>query len=404
MSLRTIGDPAPHALLEGSKVQGGGVEGRLLPSGRCGRRHVVAGREPTPDLIRECSPTSPMRLLVVLLIVFIPATFPGSPAERHLPGDIVEAGNQGLHRLVERASRDFPRAAIQEGVLQQLGDGGAVAWLGLEAPAEHLQQVRLRRLRMVLQAVAGREVDRQLGIRNRCDSLRGRQIVERSLAIGNLVQDDTQGPNVGGSACLYRRDARTLPDHLRSYVTDRSQRPSVPVDVGRLDSHPLRDAKIDQLQPPAGQQEVPGLQVAVDDAPLVDGLHCLQHLPPKHLQVAQAEALPVEQPSEIHLPQLHHDVDGILLVENLRIDDAHHLWAILEMHQQVDLLRQDLEVGLRVRGHALQRQPELRLPAVRPPHLEDLASSPAADLPQQLVGHPVDDNDLRGRPSRGAGG
>ena len=80
-----------------------------------------------------------------------------------------------------------------------------------------------------------------------------------------------------------QRDSNPVAFVQKGFRRDVVERPHLTVaqHARRLGTHASRDPKVDQLQTPSNEQKVGRLQVAVDDARLVDRVHRLQHLLPE---------------------------------------------------------------------------------------------------------------------------
>ena len=108
----------------------------------------------------------------------------------------------------------------------------------------------------------GGERDLVLRIDDGLQLLDHAQLSERGPAVAHLVQDASQRPYVRGPPALHPGPVRAGPgveDGLRRHVIQGADL-AVPVDVGRvviLDG--FGDAKVDQLQRPANEEEVGGL-------------------------------------------------------------------------------------------------------------------------------------------------
>mmetsp|Transcript_426 Transcript_426/g.877 ORF Transcript_426/g.877 Transcript_426/m.877 type:complete len:215 (-) Transcript_426:128-772(-) len=212
-------------------------------------------------------------------------------------------------------------------MLEELGDCRPPARIPLQAPLKHIQQSLLHFLGMVLESMPPGELHRHVRVSQGKQPLHWVQVGKGCLHVDHLVQDDTQGPDVRRSAHLHR----PLLHGLRCHVADGAHR-RLSADVGGVAGNPLCDPEVNQLQALFDQQEVPRLQIGMHNPLAVDDLNCLQHLLPECLDISEGHVcFHLQEPSQVHLPFLHDNVDQKPLGQNLRIKNLNDVLAVLQL-------------------------------------------------------------------------
>mmetsp|Transcript_24318 Transcript_24318/g.69350 ORF Transcript_24318/g.69350 Transcript_24318/m.69350 type:complete len:206 (+) Transcript_24318:510-1127(+) len=198
------------------------------------------------------------------------------------------------------------------------------------------------------------EADLQLRVVQGHPPLHGLHVRHGRPPVDHLVQDDAQGPDVGGAPEL--QPVGALLDGLRRHVAQGADG-AVPADVRGVAGDLLGDAEVDDLQAAPDQEEVPGLEVGVHDALRVYDLDGFQHLPPEALDVLQRQArLRAQERVQVRLAGLHDDADPAPRGVHLGIDDLDDLLVVPQLAQQDDLVLEGLHLLGVVRGDPLQGQ------------------------------------------------
>mmetsp|Transcript_36423 Transcript_36423/g.120038 ORF Transcript_36423/g.120038 Transcript_36423/m.120038 type:complete len:590 (-) Transcript_36423:1692-3461(-) len=346
-------------------------------------RRSEGGSDERRNLERRIASLRARELLLPLNLGAQRSKVEASAAAAHREANLLNDVRQRVERDTAggggggRGRRRWGRAAQlgpEERVVEQLGDGRAEGGLPLQAAPQHVHHVRVAR---------GREGDCLARVGDRLQLLvDGAQVREGGVPVHHLVEDAAEGPDVRGAAelelALGRGVVTLARDRLRRHVVD-SPDLRVARDLCRVGARLLGDAKVDQLERALDAEEVGGLEVGVDHARLVDGVDRGQHLLPVHADeglgegaVALRAALPLQHVREVDLAALHHQVDGLLLELDLRVDEPDDVRVelpLLEQLHQRDLVGHGLEqLFVAVALDLLERE-DL---AARREHLEDL--------------------------------
>ena len=163
----------------------------------------------------------------------------------------------------------------------------------------------------------GERIPPRLGSENRGDHVRRGLPAENALAGQELVEDAAERPDVG--SLVHRLAARLLGAHelrgaeddagLRAVADERRRQREVRLGTGRLRIESLREAEVEDLDPPVrGDLDVGRLQVPVDDAAIVRRLERLGDLT-RDLERLVERKSAVRQPVRERLSrhELHHD-------------------------------------------------------------------------------------------------